>query len=103
MALFDSTAWRVGQETGKEMGSDTQQRDPGRESNPGPLQSLGTWVARATDWAMRRPYLPTFLTNTVQYEEGILMIDNLNIYIGFGDSVLISTSTERWDTKLSFL
>ena len=25
--------------------TDTQQRDPGRESSPGPLQSLGTWVA----------------------------------------------------------
>lgn len=33
------------------------------------------------------------------------MINNLNIYIGFGDSVLIPSliSTESWDTKLSFL
>ena len=32
----------------RERGSDTQQSDPGRESNPGPLQrgqSLGTWDA----------------------------------------------------------
>ena len=30
---------------GRERGSDTQQRDPGRELNPSTLQSLGTWDA----------------------------------------------------------
>ena len=34
---------------GRERGSDMQQMDPGRESNPGPLQSLGTWGARSTN------------------------------------------------------
>ena len=29
--------------------------DPGRESCPGPLQGLGTWVPRATNQAKRRP------------------------------------------------
>ena len=29
--------------TGRERGSDMQQRDAGWESNPGLLQSLGTW------------------------------------------------------------
>ena len=33
----------------RERGSDTQQRDPGLESNPGLLQSLGTWGARSTN------------------------------------------------------
>ena len=31
----------------RDSGSDTQQRDPGQESNPIPLQSLGTQGARS--------------------------------------------------------
>ena len=33
--FINSTAWRGWQETGKERGSDTQQRDPGRGVEPG--------------------------------------------------------------------
>ena len=39
----------------RERGSDTQQRD----SNPGPLQSLGTWGTCSTNWAKWRP-IPSF-------------------------------------------
>ena len=39
-----------------------QQRDPGQESNRGSLQSLGTWVARATNRAKRRPNQSSFLS-----------------------------------------
>ena len=38
-----------------------QQRDPGWESNPGPLQSLSTWVARATNRAKRCAQMYLFL------------------------------------------
>ena len=41
----------------RERGSDTQQRDPGREPNPGPLQSPGTWDTHPTHWAKRRPHV----------------------------------------------
>ena len=41
--------------TGNRVREGEWQSDPGRESNPGPLQSLGTWVARATNRAKRRP------------------------------------------------
>ena len=44
----------------RERGSDTQKRNPGRESNPGTLQSLNTWDARSTHWAERRPNLQYF-------------------------------------------
>ena len=45
MALFDSSAVEVTGNRMRERRSDTQQRDPGQESNPGLLQSLGTWDA----------------------------------------------------------
>lgn len=44
----------------RESRSDTQQRNPGRESNPGPLQSLGTCDARSTHWVKRRPAAAAF-------------------------------------------
>ena len=44
MALFDSSAVEVTANRMRER-SDTQQREPGLESNPGRLQSLGTWDA----------------------------------------------------------
>ena len=49
--FIDSTAEECDRKLGG-AGGDTQ---PCRESNPGPLQSLGTWVACATDLAKRRP------------------------------------------------
>ena len=39
-----------------------EQRDPGQESNPDPLQSLGTWVVRATNQAKRHPQCFKYLT-----------------------------------------
>ena len=51
--FIDSTSRRVWQETVQVR--EGEQVDPGRESNPGLLQSLGTWVACATDRAKRRP------------------------------------------------
>ena len=53
--FIDSTAEDMTGNRERERGSDTQQRDPGRESNPGLLQSLSTWDARSTHWAKRRP------------------------------------------------
>ena len=51
--FIDSTSRRVWQETVQVR--EGEQVDPGRESNTGLLQSLGTWVACATDRAKRRP------------------------------------------------
>ena len=39
--------------TGNRVREGTQQKSLGWESNPGPLQSLGTWVVRATNQAKR--------------------------------------------------
>ena len=57
------------QETGNRVregdpGRDAQRGDPGRESNPGPLQSLGTWVTRATNQAKQCPAYVHNLTVT---------------------------------------
>ena len=60
--FIDRNAEECDRKQGRE-GSDTQQGDPGRESNPGPLQSLGTWVAHATNRAKRRPSSNFFTTN----------------------------------------
>ena len=54
----------------RERGSDTQQRDPGRELNPGPLQSLGTWDARSTHWAKWRP---KFFILCVRYGQNYIL------------------------------
>ena len=47
--FIDSTAEAMTGNRVRGRGSDTQQRDPGRESNPGPLQSLSTWDTRSTN------------------------------------------------------
>ena len=48
--FIDSTAEDMtGNRERKRGGSDTQQRDLSRESNPGPLQSLSTWDTRSTN------------------------------------------------------
>ena len=47
----------------REGGSDTQQNDPGQESNPGPLQrgqSPCTGDTWSTNWAERHPLLESF-------------------------------------------
>ena len=54
--FIDRTAEECDRKQGKRGGNDTQQGDPGRELNPGPLQNLGTWVARTTNQAKRRPH-----------------------------------------------
>ena len=43
--FIDRTAEDMTGNRDRERGSDTQQRDPGWELNPGPLQRLGTWDA----------------------------------------------------------
>ena len=53
--FIDRTAEDMTGNRERERGSDTQQRDQGWKSNPGPLQSLGTWAARSTHWAKRHP------------------------------------------------
>ena len=58
--FIDRTAEDMTGNKEREGGSDTQQRDPCRKSNPGPLQSLGTWDAHSTHWAKRRPTRSSF-------------------------------------------
>ena len=60
--FIDRNAEECDRKQGREV-SDTQQGDPRRESNPGPLQSPGTWVAHATNRAKRRPSSNFFTTN----------------------------------------
>ena len=55
MALLTVQLKRVTGTRVRERGSDMQQGDQGRESNPGPLQSLSTWDARSTNWPKQRP------------------------------------------------
>ena len=50
----------------RERGSDMQQRDPGRESNPGPLQSLGTWDAHSTHRAEQHPTVENYAVTKAQ-------------------------------------
>ena len=49
MALLTVQLKRVTGDGVRERESDTQQRDPGWESNLGPLQSLSTWDARSAN------------------------------------------------------
>ena len=49
MALLTGKLEDMTGKRGRERGSDMQQRDPGWESNPGPLQSPGTGGAHCTD------------------------------------------------------
>ena len=51
--FIDSTAKYMTGIRERERAIDTQQRHPGWESNPGPLQSLSTWDARSTNRAKR--------------------------------------------------
>ena len=54
---------KIWQETGRERegGNDMQQRDPGRELNPGLLQSPGTWDARSNPLSWTANFCSFFL------------------------------------------
>ena len=68
MALLTGKLEDMTEKRGRERGSDTQQRDPGRKSNPGPLQSLGTWGAHSTNWATRRPLIFILMFESLSME-----------------------------------
>ena len=66
------TRWqyrKIWQETGRERGSNMQQRDPDQESNLGPLQSLSTWDVRFTNWAKRRRDILQFLNDSFKLSD----------------------------------
>ena len=67
-SAVDRTAEDMTGNREREGGSDMHQRDPGRESNPGPLQSLGTWDARSTHWAKWHPRGISFIITKRQSE-----------------------------------